>query len=335
MKLGNRRINWRRFSFFLVFILIIFIGYNRVEALIAAGGGSLATPAPIHSPLPSENDQSEPDYNNAEPDLELPDLPEESASDDTYRPESPPVQTPPPSTPPSSEEPDTDQHSGEEESSSTGDSDGSNPDEANEPGREEEPAAQDGIKKVALTFDDGPDELWTPQILDILRQYDIEATFFLVGKQAEQYPDMLPVILEDGHEIANHTWSHKKLTEIRQEEVLQEIGLMEKYLEGQIGEFPNLFRAPYGALSDSVRSLVADQGYRIVGWTVDPRDWEGTTPEAMLEIVKSQLSGDGIILMHSFGGKNGDLSNTVQFLPILIDYLLDEGFTIVKASDIS
>ncbi|WP_010272452.1 polysaccharide deacetylase family protein [Paenibacillus senegalensis] len=355
MKLGKRRINWRRFSLFIIFILVIFIGYNRVEALIVTGGGNLTAMAPAQSMKPPDDDHVEMVSGEDSPrDPVLPSVPPDSAPDDDNKqqapvtgPSAPPTEEPSNSdaeepltspAPPDLSNTDADKEDREEDKeteqppSIPPDSSASGPDEQD--GQREDDLASDGLKKVALTFDDGPDELWTPQVLDILRQYGIEATFFLVGTQAEKYPDMIPVILDEGHEIANHTWSHKKLTGISEQEVMEELRTMEAFLEEQIGDFSSLFRAPYGALSDSVRSLVANEGYKIVGWTVDPRDWEGTTPEAMLEIVKSQVSADGIILLHSFGGKKGDLSNTIEFLPMLIDYLLAEGYTIVKASDI-
>lgn len=328
MKNRKRRINWRRFLLFILFILIIFVGYNRVEAFILAGGLNnpgvqtpavpdpspggtpdpgtqtpTPTPAPDISPTPSPEPSTGP---QATPDPESESSPDPAGSPS---PSTQPENTPEPSATPSPP-----------------------PTEGGE-GQGQKPSAEEE-KRIALTFDDGPDELWTPQILDILREYGIKATFFIVGYQAEKYPAMIQDILDEGHEIGNHTWSHKKLTELNNAEIRQEITRMETFLIDQVGEASSLLRAPYGAVSDNVRTAAKEEGYDIIGWSVDTRDWAGTTPADMMEIAKVQAKADGIVLMHSFGGKNGDLSNTVEFLPQLIDYLKQEGFTFMKASEI-
>ncbi|GIP34426.1 hypothetical protein J2TS4_36360 [Paenibacillus sp. J2TS4] len=190
-------------------------------------------------------------------------------------------------------------------------------------------------KRVALTFDDGPDLKWTPQILDILKERNVKATFFLVGLQAEKHPEMIQQILDEGHVIGNHTWGHKKLPELNDEQIREEIEQLNQVLESSVGEGATLFRAPYGAVSDKVQAIVDEKGYQVVGWTVDPRDWAGTTPEGMMKIVERQLKPDGIVLLHSFGGKAGDLSNTVEFLPQLIDYLQEEGYSLVTIPELS
>ncbi|GAA3411147.1 polysaccharide deacetylase family protein [Paenibacillus hodogayensis] len=188
-------------------------------------------------------------------------------------------------------------------------------------------------KRVALTFDDGPDKKYTPLILEVLKKQEVKATFFVVGLQVSKYGDMLKRISEEGHAIGNHTWDHADLTKRTTKEVAEEIDKADEAIRHALGKNTDLFRAPYGATNDNVKQAVG-QERRSIGWTVDTRDWAGTTPAEMLEKVKKQTKPDGIILMHCFGGKNGKLDNTIEALPQVIDYLRGEGFTFVTVPEL-
>lgn len=186
-----------------------------------------------------------------------------------------------------------------------------------------------GKKLVALTFDDGPDNKWTPKVLDILKNRHLKATFFLQGIQVEKYPDMTKRIMEEGHEIGNHTWNHKQLTKLNQAGVSAQILKADQTLQSVTGHVPLLFRPPYGAASDSVKETIAGTKHIMINWNVDTKDWAGNSVETMMNTVKRQLKPGGVILMHSFGGRHGNLSNTVKLLPELIEYLQSKGYTIV------
>lgn len=323
MKRRKRRINWRRFSLVLLFILVISIGYNRVEALIAGGGSKAVTGSPAvngkeldGSGLTGETPSPAPEAATSSPPKATPTPTTDTGKAVPPSPSISPSQTPNVDPSPSAQ-PDRQEEQTSPPPQGTG---------ADEAGEE---------KRIALTFDDGPDLKWTPQILEILKERNIKATFFLVGKQAEAYPEMVQQIIDEGHLVGNHTWGHEKLTELNTKEVGHAIDRLSDLLFQITGQKISLFRAPYGAMSDKVQSVLDDKGYQLVGWTVDPRDWAGTSPDEMMNIVKKQAKPGGIVLMHSFGGKNSDLSNTVEFLPQLIDYLQEEGYTIVTVPELS
>lgn len=188
-------------------------------------------------------------------------------------------------------------------------------------------------KTVALTFDDGPDNKYTEQILDILNHYEIKATFFLVGIQIERFPDIVKRIAEEGHDIGNHSWSHAKFSELSKEQMVQEIRKTNEFIESITGQSTNLFRAPYGDTTASVMAQIVQEEQHTIGWSVDTKDWNGTTPEEMMDILKRQLQPGGIILQHSFGGKNGNLDNTIEVLPLMIEYLIKEGYHFLTVTE--
>lgn len=188
------------------------------------------------------------------------------------------------------------------------------------------------LKRAALTFDDGPDAKYTTAILDILKEKGVKATFFVVGTQVEKYPEVMKRIKEEGHAIGNHTQAHKNLRELGRSGILQQITQADEAIEAAVGYTPSLFRAPYGAVSDMLIDELEDEDRRLVGWTVDTRDWAGTSIPEMREMIRKETESNGIILMHSFGGKY--IRNTVEMLPDIIDDLQELGFTLVTVDQI-
>lgn len=189
-------------------------------------------------------------------------------------------------------------------------------------------------KKVALTFDDGPDHKYTPQILDILRKYNIHATFFLVGEHAEKYPDMVKRIKDEGHAVGNHTWDHQDLEKLSTDGIKDEITKADTELERLTGGKPTLFRAPYGAVSAEVTMIAAETGHQMIGWSVDTMDWDGKSIAQIFSAVRKEGKPGSIILQHSAGGKNGNLSNTVAALPQIIAYFQKNGYTFVTVPEL-
>ncbi|MHA7967412.1 polysaccharide deacetylase family protein [Paenibacillus sp. CAU 1782] len=199
------------------------------------------------------------------------------------------------------------------------------------------PGGQDGKShqtggKIALTFDDGPDTRYTTAILDILKEKDVKATFFVVGTQVKKYPDVLKRIVEEGHAIGNHTQSHKDLSKLTKSQIVKEIDEADAAIEDVLGYKPEMFRAPYGALSETLKKTLKEKDRKLVGWTVDTRDWAGTSINDMREVIRKGSKPNGIILMHSFGGKH--IANTVEMLPQVIDDLRELGFTFVTADEL-
>ncbi|NRF94203.1 polysaccharide deacetylase family protein [Paenibacillus frigoriresistens] len=184
-------------------------------------------------------------------------------------------------------------------------------------------------KQVALTFDDGPDNRFTLQILDILKKNNVKATFFIIGEQAKAHPEVVKRIVNEGHVIGNHSWDHSNFTKISTEEMNQEISSTQDELNAIVGFRPTLFRPPYGALNSSEVRAISSMGLSIIDWSVDTRDWAGTPTQQILKNVKKELKPGGIILQHCAIGKKENLSNTVNALEQMIPLLKNEGYSFV------
>lgn len=192
--------------------------------------------------------------------------------------------------------------------------------------------------RIALTFDDGPDPRFTPQILDVLKGYNVKATFFLMGTRAEAYPELVQRIIDEGHIIGNHTYWHPNLVERGDIPTLEnEVNRTEDTLAEQIGYRTKLFRAPYGFLNNELVEKLQDMNYSVVGWSVDSLDWQEAAPEVISYNVLSNIHPGGIILMHDGAEWEGDRTNTIEALRQLIPTLKDEGmefFTVPELVDI-
>jgi polysaccharide deacetylase family sporulation protein PdaB len=184
-------------------------------------------------------------------------------------------------------------------------------------------------KQVALTFDDGPDNHFTIQILDILKKNNVKATFFIVGEKAKAHPEVVKRIVNEGHVIGNHSWDHSDFPKISTDEVKQEISKTQDELYTIVGFRPTLFRPPYGALNSSEINTIASMGLSIIDWSVDTKDWAGTPTQQIIGYVKKELKPGGIILQHCAVGKKENLSNTVNALEQMIPLLKNEGYDFV------
>jgi peptidoglycan/xylan/chitin deacetylase (PgdA/CDA1 family) len=207
---------------------------------------------------------------------------------------------------------------------------GGQPDKPSVPA--EEGNSENGKKLVALTFDDGPDKKYTTAILDILKEKGVKATFFVVGQQVKLYPEVLQRIADEGHTIGNHSQNHKDLKKQEKSVILEQINKTDEAIRDVLGEKPTLFRAPYGSMSDTVKQILKAQDRVHTGWTVDTRDWAGTSPADMRQMIIQDTKPNGIILMHSFGSKH--IKNTVEALPGIIDDLHKLGYTLVTVDEL-
>lgn len=163
-------------------------------------------------------------------------------------------------------------------------------------------SSRDG-KQVALTFDDGPDAVVTPQILDILKEHDIKATFFILGDRAKRHPETVQRIAEEGHTIGNHSWSHPNFKELTLEEATKQITDTQEELNDIIGYRPSLFRPPYGALDADKEKAIQNMDLAVVNWSVDTMDWSGVSAQEIMRIIDKQLKPGGIILQHTANGR--------------------------------
>lgn len=154
--------------------------------------------------------------------------------------------------------------------------------------------------RLALTFDDGPDPVYTPRVLDLLADYEAKATFFCLGRQLEAHPELARRIRADGHLLANHSWSHADLTKLPQHRVWDEIARTQEVLEAIAGAAPRWFRPPFGAVDETVRQTVRAQHLDLILWTVDSRDWTGLDHDGIVgEVVPRLLRPYEIILLHT------------------------------------
>ncbi|GAB6471916.1 hypothetical protein bcgnr5371_37220 [Bacillus cereus] len=184
--------------------------------------------------------------------------------------------------------------------------------------------------KIALTFDDGPDNYYTPKILDILGNKKVPATFFVVGQQIQWCPNMLKRIVKEGHALGNHSWSHPKFSNLTTSQIKEEISRTENEIAILTGERKTtLFRPPYGDFTNADLNLVSELGYKFILWSVDTLDWTGLSAEEIIAIVRRDLSPGAIVLQHSLKMSPGILDGTVKALSILIDELIAKGYEFV------
>src|SRR6478752_3252782 len=193
-----------------------------------------------------------------------------------------------------------------------------------------------GEHQVAITFDDGPDPRWTPKVLDILKAANVKATFFVVGVNAERYPALVRRIVNEGHEIGNHTYYHPNLALCWPEHIRLELNATQLLLETITGRATTLFRPPYAAdtaptgLSELAPLKIAeDLNYLVVLENIDPQDWAKPGADIILRRIKQQRHDGSVILLHDAGG---DRSQTVEALPQILDWLHTRGDTIVPLS---
>ncbi|MDP5274393.1 polysaccharide deacetylase family protein [Chengkuizengella axinellae] len=192
----------------------------------------------------------------------------------------------------------------------------------------------DSKNEIVLTFDDGPDEKFTPQILDVLKKHNVKATFFLLGKQAEKHPQIVKRIQKEGHNIGNHTYKHSNLHIKGNKKFQEEILKTSQVLKQIVGYEPRLFRAPLGKLNGNLVESLGELNYFVVGWSVDSHDWTTKSVYQITTNVVSSIHPGAIILMH--GGDYGgvDLSYSIKALDQIIPQLKEKGMNFVTVSEL-
>lgn len=186
-------------------------------------------------------------------------------------------------------------------------------------------------RQIALTFDDGPDRINTPKILDILRDEQVRATFFVLGEKVERFPDITRRIYNEGHLIANHSHTHTDLAELTNEEILVlELEPTSIAVERITGYYPLIMRPPYGSLHQDSVAYLRQNGWQIVRWSLDTFDWDSTrnSPEEILERIMTQHHHRAIVLMHCNG------PTTIQALPEVIKFLREMDYEFVTVNEL-
>jgi len=186
---------------------------------------------------------------------------------------------------------------------------------------------------LCLTFDDGPNPEYTPQILEILEKNNAKATFFVVGEFVNYHPQIVRQIVEAGHEIGNHTFSHPDLRDLSEDQIQDEIERTESVISAITGSRSALFRPTYGLYDSSTVSLVERLGYRFVTWSdgLYTRDWELRGVDVLINTIMTYSKNGSIVLVHDAGGNR---DQTVEAVKFVIPELMKKGFQFVTVSDL-
>ncbi|KAF1084578.1 Peptidoglycan-N-acetylglucosamine deacetylase [Sporotomaculum syntrophicum] len=180
----------------------------------------------------------------------------------------------------------------------------------------------ENVKAIALTCNVFWGEDYIGQMLDILNEKNVQATFFIGGTWAEKYPDLVNKIFEQGHEIGSHGYSHPHPDSLSRQENLQDISRAEKIIADLIGEKPRLYAPPYGERGSAVLEAAQELGYRTVLWSIDTVDWQRPAPEVIRNRVLNKMENGAIVLMHP-------TAPTVNALPGIIDALHEQGYQLI------
>lgn len=183
-------------------------------------------------------------------------------------------------------------------------------------------------KSVALTFDDAPDSLFAPVMLDIFSHYDIKATFFCLGRCVAKNAETLTRMVQEGHIIGNHTYDHLDITKLTPDQVREQVTRTEDEIYRIVGLRTALFRPPFGFLNQDSIQVLLGLGYKIIMWNVDSLDWVGLTGPMIASRVIPKITPGAIVLMHNACDGSVDAgTGTTQSLPYIIETLKAEGYT--------
>ena len=182
---------------------------------------------------------------------------------------------------------------------------------------------------VAITFDDGPHAVLTPKLLDLLAVRRMKATFFVVGECVAEYPEIVKRAAREGHEIANHSWSHPNLGKMSDESVRRELQKTDDAIKAAAGVRPTLMRPPYGSITARQKPWIHDTfGYRIIIWDVDPLDWKRPGSNVVTSRIVNGTRPGSIILAHDIHPA------TIEAMPATFDQLQSQGFKFVTVSEL-
>lgn len=182
---------------------------------------------------------------------------------------------------------------------------------------------------IAITFDDGPHPQNTPRLLDMLAKRNIKATFYVIGRSVNTHPDVLRRTVAEGHEIGNHSHTHRLLSKLGDSEVRKEMQLCADAVGKAAGVRMRTMRPPYGGLLQRQRELIHNEfGYPTILWSVDPLDWKRPGPSVVASRILSSTTAGGIVLAHDLH------SQTVDAMPATLDGLLKKGFKFVTVSQL-
>src|SRR5947199_4846144 len=182
---------------------------------------------------------------------------------------------------------------------------------------------------IAMTFDDGPSATLTPKLLDILAAHHIKVTFFVLGENVTEHPEIVARAAREGHEIASHSWSHPNFAKMSLESVRSQLQRTDDAIKSAIGKSPTLLRPPYGSITEREKRWIHDEfGYDIILWDVDPLDWKRPGPAVVRNRILKETRPGSIVLSHDIH------PGTVEAMPSTFDELEAKGFKFVTVSEL-
>lgn len=182
---------------------------------------------------------------------------------------------------------------------------------------------------LCLTFDDGPDKVQTPKVLELLKKYNVKATFFVLGEEVEYQKKMLKTVYDAGHEIGNHFFTHVNIHKLTQKEIKDAIIKNNELIEEVIGVKPTLVRPPYGIVTDNLKKVCKELDMDIILWNKDSKDWDKTPDSTIIKQMLNKPSNGDIMLFHD-GSKT--YTNTLSSLDVIIPTLQKKNFEFVSVS---
>jgi peptidoglycan/xylan/chitin deacetylase (PgdA/CDA1 family) len=192
-----------------------------------------------------------------------------------------------------------------------------------------------GTRRLALTYDDGPNDPYTSQLLDVLAKHGTKATFFLIGQFVKQRPDIVRRVVEAGHSVGNHTWNHPNLIFCSAAETRRQISETQKAIEDACGVRPTLFRPPFGGRRPGTFAVARELGLTPIMWGVTCYDWSAISNESIERKAREQIRGGDVILLHDGGHKGfgADRSHTVKATANLLREYSEQGYKFVSVPE--
>jgi len=182
---------------------------------------------------------------------------------------------------------------------------------------------------IAMTFDDGPSATLTPKLLDLLAAHHIKATFFVIGENVAEHPEIVARAAREGHEIGNHSWSHPNLGKMSDQAVRSQLQRTDDAIKNATGQRPTLMRPPYGSITAREKHWIHDEfGYRVILWDVDPLDWKRPGPAVVRNRILKETQRGSIVLSHDIH------PGTIEAMPSTLDALEANGFKFVTVSEL-
>ncbi len=194
---------------------------------------------------------------------------------------------------------------------------------------------KEGLKVLALTYDDGPNDPWTMKLLEVLAKHQAPATFFMLGKYVRQHPEIALAVAQAGHAIGNHSYSHPNLIFSSEAKLRQELEDTNQAIQDATGERPFLFRPPFGGRRPGTFKVVEELKMFPVMWRVTCFDWSARSPEDILKHARRQIAGGEVVLLHDGGHLHmgEDRSRTVAATDELIQEYKDKGFIFTTVTE--